>query len=201
LQVVQPEKQEIFGQFKKDHPFPFHLGERDDYFPYWAKLWHSAIALGEFLKRNIHFIKDKQVLELGAGLGLPGLVASGYAKTVLITDREINALDCVNASIKINNITNCITRQLNWEDLLPETSCDVLLLSDINYDQSQFGILEKLIQQFLNKRVTILLATPQRLVSKPFLQNLMPYFILNEEQEIVYDGEKAMINIMVMQAP
>ena len=45
----------------------------DERLPYWAELWPSAIALSRFLFKNSSLIKDKNIIELGCGLGLTSL--------------------------------------------------------------------------------------------------------------------------------
>src|SRR5688572_33367426 len=53
---------------------------RSTLFPYTtlfrSQVWPSAIALSEFIVSNQQLVHNKNILELGAGLGLPSLVAS-----------------------------------------------------------------------------------------------------------------------------
>lgn len=49
-------------------------------------VWRAAEQLAEFIVENNQIFKDKVVLELGAGVGLSGLVCAQYAKKVYITD-------------------------------------------------------------------------------------------------------------------
>ena len=52
-----------------------------------SSVWSSAIALASHLKARPDLVECKRVLELGAGCGLPGLVARmGGAKEVVMTD-------------------------------------------------------------------------------------------------------------------
>ena len=46
----------------------------DEFLPYWAELWRSGVALAEVV--SALDVRDKRVLELGAGLGLPSLAAA-----------------------------------------------------------------------------------------------------------------------------
>ena len=43
----------------------------DEPFPYWTRLWPSSIALSEFITDNRDYVRNKSVLEIGGGLGLP----------------------------------------------------------------------------------------------------------------------------------
>ena len=44
--------------------------------------WNAAIAVAQYLESNQNLVKDKYILELGAGGGLPGIVSAqiGAAK-------------------------------------------------------------------------------------------------------------------------
>src|SRR5688572_26276189 len=64
-------------------------------FPYWSQVWPSAIALSEFIVSNQQLVHNKNILELGAGLGLPSLVASKYAASVLCSDKEEEAVEII----------------------------------------------------------------------------------------------------------
>ena len=61
-------------------------------FPYWSKVWPSAEALALFILQHPEYIAGKMVVELGAGLGLPSLVAAQMAASVLCTDYEPEAV-------------------------------------------------------------------------------------------------------------
>src|SRR5262245_58043795 len=43
--------------------------------PYGLLLWQSAVALARLVQTRSTLVESKQVLDLGAGVGLPGLVA------------------------------------------------------------------------------------------------------------------------------
>jgi predicted nicotinamide N-methyase len=57
-------------------------------FPFWARLWPSAIALAEYISERSPAFAGKTVLEIAGGLGLPSLVASSFAREVMFTDIE-----------------------------------------------------------------------------------------------------------------
>lgn len=54
---------------------------------YWTRVWPAAIGLCQFLQEHPQYIAGKTVLELAAGLGLPGFYAARTAETVTITDK------------------------------------------------------------------------------------------------------------------
>lgn len=48
--------------------------------------WDAAIILSRCIFENGRFFSGKTVVELGAGVGLPGIVCSWFAKSVWLTD-------------------------------------------------------------------------------------------------------------------
>lgn len=56
--------------------------------PLWGHhLWNSGRVLAQYFQEHPNFVADKDVLELGAGAGLPGIVAGHLAaRRVVITD-------------------------------------------------------------------------------------------------------------------
>lgn len=168
-------------------------------FPFWAKVWPSALALSAFIQQHSYFLKDKDVLELAAGLGLPSLLAAPYAHSVCCSDYLPQALEVIDRSIAANNASNTITRLLDWHHLPDDLTADVLLLSDINYDPQEFEVLYTVLTNFLEKGAVILLSTPQRLMAKPFIERLLTWCVQQEEMPVPYQGETTLITVMVLQ--
>lgn len=188
---IQSEIQQAYLQQKV-------LNESVD-FPYWAKVWPSAIGLSIFLQHNPHLVKNKRVLELAAGLGLPSLVAANYAQSVCSSDYVQAPLDFVKASADHHQFTNIDYQIINWFAVPPTIKTDVLLLSDINYEPAAFAILLEMIQAFLTKQTTIILSTPQRLLAKPFIEQLLPFCTLQTEIEVLENGTLVWVQVLVLQ--
>jgi methyltransferase-like protein 23 len=167
-------------------------------FPYWAQVWPSAIALSEFIIDNSHLVQNKKLLELGAGLGLPSLVSSAYAASVLCSDKDADAVEIISKSAAENDINNLQTVMIDWEAPV-EINADVLLLSDINYEPGVFQKLNELIFQFIKNGTTILLATPQRLMAKPFIGPLLKFCVNQEEMFVTHQGERTAITVLVLE--
>lgn len=145
------------------------------HFPFWGKCWPAAEALATFLVKHPYYLQDTKVLELAGGLGLPSLVAAQFAKEVCCSDFLPDPLHYVKASADVNGIHHLSTRIINWQQLPEDATADVLLLSDINYNPSDFDTLNKMIQHFLDKKTLILLSTPQRIMGKAFIERWAPY--------------------------
>lgn len=148
-------------------------------FPYWAKIWPAAKALTQFLANHPLLLKNKQVLELAAGIGLPSLLAAQIAQQVTCTDYVPEPLAYITEAAKHH--TNFTTAVLNWNNLPKDLSTDVLLLSDVNYEPAAFEQLLQVIHNFLQQGTTIIISTPQRLMAKPFIDALQQFCILRQE--------------------
>ena len=64
------------------------IGESRDRLPYGVVLWPSALALAHELLARADALHGKRILELGAGTGLPGIVAATLGARVVQTDRN-----------------------------------------------------------------------------------------------------------------
>jgi predicted nicotinamide N-methyase len=145
--------------------------------PYWAQVWAAAYALCHFLATEPEYIKDKKLMELAAGLGLPSFLAAQIAGSVICSDISTEAVAIMERSIDQNEYRNCKAMVVDWNNLPTDLSADVILLSDINYEPKEFESLYKVIHQFILKGCTIILSTPQRLMAKPFIERLEKFII------------------------
>jgi predicted nicotinamide N-methyase len=152
--------------------------------PYWAQVWPSAYALCEFIASQPHWLQNKKVLELAAGLGLPSLLTAQLSTQVTCSDYIPEAVELMQKSIHENKLENINAMLIDWNYLPKYLSVDVLLLSDINYEPKAFETLFNVIVSFLENGTTIILSTPQRLMAKPFIDRLLPYSKLWEEKTI-----------------
>lgn len=88
--------------------------------------------LSRYIYANTDVIRNKRVLELGAGLGLPSMVATRCkANFVLATDQKL-AIPLLRENIELNvlDFTKIKVIPLDWQnDLLNETF-DVSLFND-----------------------------------------------------------------------
>ena len=94
-------------------------------------LWNSAIVLSRLLVHNRDLLKDKTVLEMGAGVGLCGIVAARYAKEVCLSDFSDEL--CMN--MKVNVGFNSGGELINGEGgtISPSCRCEVRHLDWNNY--------------------------------------------------------------------
>jgi len=55
-----------------------------------GQIWYAAVAFGQYVALHASLFKGKKILELGAGLGLPGLVASKCGGHVTLSEFGYN---------------------------------------------------------------------------------------------------------------
>jgi predicted nicotinamide N-methyase len=141
--------------------------DEDEFLPYWAELWRSGVALAEVV--SALDVRDKRVLELGAGLGLPSLAAALRGAKVLATDWAEDAVALLRANAKRNSIRLRVKR-VRWdtpEALLREAPWELVLGADLLYEERNATQLLELLPQLGGE---ILIADPGRPFAKAFFE-------------------------------
>jgi predicted nicotinamide N-methyase len=142
--------------------------------PYGVALWPSAIALAyELASRGSEAFAERRVLELGAGTGLPGIVAASYGATVVQTDRQEMAMTICTRNGELNAVAGIERRLVDWTAWTDETRYDWIIGSDILYADSVHGALRHIFETNLAPGGKLLLADPFRGASIRFLESLL----------------------------
>ena len=141
-------------------------------FPFWAKVWSSSKAMVAFLEEEPNWIENKDVLEIGAGIGFPSFSIAHKARSIIISDYNSEAVSLAQKNIKHLNKTNVTATVLDWNHIPAELLADTILLSDVNYNPNDFSSLVQSITRFLNNGCTIVLSTPNRITTNPFIDRL-----------------------------
>lgn len=103
--------------------------------PLWAKVWPASLILGRFLRKMEP--AGKSLLELGSGMGITSLIASGHGfKKITVTDINEDALDFAAVNIEANGLQGIMaTVRLDVAQpglTLPEKA-DVICASELLY--------------------------------------------------------------------
>jgi predicted nicotinamide N-methyase len=190
IDIFVPDNQSILASYQKGEPC-FDS-------PYWARIWPAAIGLCSFLQEHLHYIQHKKVLELAAGLGLPGIFSAAYAQQVCISDKEMAAVALIEQTIQHHKLTNTSCRIIDWNYLDDIDIPEVLLLSDINYEPAQFTQLLTVINHFIAAGCTILLSTPQRLMAKDFINELLFFCKEQSSGMVPEEAGQAAVSVFVL---
>src|SRR5437879_4103786 len=84
-----------------DHPAVRSAFASDEYMPYWADLWPAARMLAKFLLRQ-KWPAGLRALEVGCGLGLPGIAALKAGLHVTFSDCDATALRFAANNARLN---------------------------------------------------------------------------------------------------
>lgn len=128
--------------------------------PYWAILWPSAIALAEFIA-NSGDLEGKSMLELGAGLALPSLVAAKSGANVLTTDWYLESLIFADANAAANRI-QLNTKLLDWTNPPADLKFDLIIGADILYEARSHEPVISLLEKMLAPNGIALISDPNR---------------------------------------
>ncbi len=157
----------------------FTRDEELDYFaraktglPYGVALWPSCLALAHELASRAENLPNKTLLELGAGVGLPGLVARHLGAEVTQTDFDPMALSVCALNAQVNGIEGIECLQADWREFTAETRYDYIIGSDILYGVPLHPDLWHIFQTGLSPDGHVLIADPSRLGSTDFFDTL-----------------------------
>jgi len=157
-------------------------------FPYWTKIWASSKAMVTFLQEEPHWIENKKLLEIGAGIGIPSFFMAQKAREIIISDYDNEAVSLANKNIAHLNLTNAISVVLNWNHIPDYIIADTILLSDTNYNPTDFETLVFSITSFINKGSVVILATPNRITANLFLEKLNA-FMHKTKNYLIIEGK------------
>ena len=102
--------------------------------PYWAHLWSGARVLADVIPPHAG-----SVLEIGCGLGLPGLVAARRGARVTFLDRVPEALAFVRASAAANDVVGAHFVVADATCPVVRARFDLVLVAELLYDRALFG--------------------------------------------------------------
>jgi SAM-dependent methyltransferase len=115
------------------------------------QVWDAAIVLTVFLRSSaaaaLFPVTPRRVLELGAGVGLPGLDAARRGCRVTLTDYEERQLGLLSHNARGFPDTVDV-RRLDWEEPVERTLAgryDLVTGTDVCYNQATVDLLKRLI--------------------------------------------------------
>jgi predicted nicotinamide N-methyase len=143
--------------------------EHEEFLPYWAELWVSAIALAHDV--SVRSLRGRPTLELGCGLGLPSIAAARAGGRVLATDWSPDAVSATAANAELNGV-EVETLECSWaepEPLVDRGPWPLVLASDVLYERRNVELLLELLPRLVDATGLVLLADPGRVPAERFL--------------------------------
>ena len=144
-----------------DHPATYEAFARDEYMPYWAELWPSALMLGQAIAQK-SWPMGTQALEVGCGLGVSGLVALALGMEVVFSDYDTAALAFAARNARLNGFNQFCTLPLDWRCPPEGIQVPLLLAADVIYEARNISPLLRLIKVVLEPEGECWLCVPDR---------------------------------------
>jgi predicted nicotinamide N-methyase len=138
--------------------------------PYGVALWPSAIALAHEVAARADALRGTRVLELGAGTGLPGIVASSLGARVVQTDRHEMAMSVCRRNGERNGERAIEHRLADWTEWDDEGRYEWIIGSDILYGEGRHPHLRRIFESNIAPGGRVLLSDPFRATSLRLLE-------------------------------
>jgi predicted nicotinamide N-methyase len=132
---------------------------------YWRRVWPAGLGLAVHLvdRFGTEGLRGREVLDLGCGVGLLGIVCGRLGGRVTFLDREAGALAVVRRNCRRNGLAPARTIGGDWnhggERLAPE-AYDLVVGGDVVYDDAEWAALGAGLMRTLRADGIALLADP-----------------------------------------
>ena len=135
-------------------------------FPFWVKLWEASLMLADVMASS-PVQPGTSLLELGAGMGAPGLVAASKGYRVTLSDYEPHILDFQRVSAAANGLTDINFKIIDWKSPKDMPQFDRIIGAEILFRDEFFDPLLKLFDSYLAPEGEIYIAHDVRRKSVP----------------------------------
>ncbi len=151
-------------------------------FPFWVKLWESAMILSQAVA-TLPDPAGKTMLEIGAGLGAPGITAAACGFDVTLSDYEDIIMDFQKVSIAASGLENVNCIHLDWLDPPDIEPFDYLVAAEVLFREEFFDPLLTVFDKYLKPGGSIFLAHDAR-------RKCLPLFMERAEEQYKIAGKK-----------
>ena len=141
--------------------------EEVDSIPYYSILWPSAIGLVKHLEKTPQLFADKDVIELGCGLGLPSIFCAKLGAHVTATDFHPANKEWLLHNAGLNGV-HLKYLTLDWNTFIsaePETlikPAPLIIGSDLVYEKAHIAALVCAINALCSSEGDVIIADPGR---------------------------------------
>ncbi len=122
--------------------------ESGAYQAFWAELWPAARMLAKAVLKE-PWPPAQEAVEIGCGLGLPGIAALARGLRVTFTDYDPVALSFAAVNARLNGFAEFGVRTLDWNDPPGDWRVPVILASDLIYELVNVAPLVQLLRHLL----------------------------------------------------
>jgi predicted nicotinamide N-methyase len=159
----------------------------DEYLPYWTDLWPAGRMLAKVILRE-PWASGLKTLELGCGLGLPGIAALSQGLRVTFADCDATALRFAAENARANHFEDFDLLQMDWRCPPGDLAFPIILASDLAYELRNLAPLAALIKKALMPGGICLLTDPDRPLA-PRLREELTFDGLRFTTQVVRAGE------------
>ncbi len=152
-----------------------------DQVPCWADVWPAARALAKYIWSGPS-LKGLSVLELGAGVGLPGVVCGLKGAAVAFSDFQPLALELCRQNAVLNRLPQYRLLLQDWRSFNLRERFDLVLASDIAYEPRLLPYLKRVLLQTMQKGGSIYLTHDHRPVTFAFIEEVVATGLFAEER-------------------
>jgi predicted nicotinamide N-methyase len=163
-------------------PLAYIESRGGDDLPYWTKLWPAALVLAGLAAQLPPAAEP--VLELGAGLGAPGLVAAAKGRRVVLSDLDGDALEFARAAAEMNGLAELVTvTALDWSAPDPGLGpFRTILGAEILYQPAIYPVLVEVLAQLLAADGTAFISHEERPFAIGFFDLARERFLVRRTQ-------------------
>ncbi len=155
-----------------------------DQTPCWAEAWPAARGLAAYFLQG-PLLAGKTVLELGAGVGLPGVICGLQEATVTFSDFQPRALCLCEANARLHRLARYRLLLADWRSYSCSERFDIVLASDIAYEPRLLPFLKAVLLGAVRAGGSIYISHPGRPVTLSFIQELHAAGTFSEESCII----------------
>lgn len=166
--IIRPAQSDRF----LDHPTIQAANEEDDYMPYWPDLWPCSRMLGKVLLREKWENPLPRALEIGCGLGLPGVVALSLGMPVIFSDYDRTALQFAERNAMLNGFDHFELLPMDWRCPPEDLKVPLVLAADIIYEVRNVQPIAQLLKNVLSEDGECLLTDQNRIPGEDFQEAL-----------------------------
>lgn len=152
-----------------------------DQTPCWAEAWPAARGLAAYFLEGPN-LAGKTVLELGAGVGLPGVACGLQDAAVTFSDFQPRALRLCEANARLHRLARYRLLLADWRHFSCSERFDMVLASDIAYEPRLLPSLKAVLLGALRPGGSIYFSHPGRPVTFSFIEDIHAAGPFSEER-------------------
>jgi predicted nicotinamide N-methyase len=153
-----------------DDPEVLAANRRDDYMPYWCHVWPSCYETARAVVEH-PWPGGTTVLEIGAGLALPGLAALAIGLEVTISDYDPAALSLARFNARqLGTESRLTTLQLDWRQP-QDRQFDLIIGCEVIYERRNHPLVLDVLDRMLAPRGAAWISDPGRHTASQFLDD------------------------------